>query len=924
MGAEGVTKVFLDWSRPALDQAVDFLTRDWKAGPLDLRDTLLVVPTRHAGRRLRERLAIAAAAHNSAVLIGGVETPPALFAPPPGRPLTDALSSQILWQRTLAGSRPGSLAALFPAQEANFRSAIPANAEHLARLRSLLAEEGHTFTSFAKAFSDRNPEPDRWTCLARIEADYIGEVEKSGLRDDATSKIAAAHKPETPSAGRVVILFVPDPPPLALTALAALSRRIPVTLCIHAPEAAADMFDAWGRPVPERWERTDRALRHQDIERCDDSSAMVEQIRRRIAEVPEPRRPDLAVGVAVPDTAARLRLALERDGVKAFDPAGASASNLHLFRIVRAFLEVQRAPSFEAFVALARLPDVLRRLEAVTSRGDILETLDDFQQTRIPSSCSDALSLAGGGRPPGPVAAALTEAGEWIRICDRQPLSAAIPAVLSRLYQGQQATDDLASSAEMLNGLLDRFSRVEDLCGTRESAADILLRAMDTLVQTADRPAGAVDLLGWLELAWEDAPAILLADMNEGLIPEAVTGDPFLPDNARQTMGLRDSRQRLARDAHTLEVILRCRKPGSVRLFVSRRNQRGDPLKPSRLLFQCAQTELAGRALHLMSDSPSPFRVTKRSPGWLFSPPLPEETGTAGTVSVTGLGAYLACPFMYYLVNVLRMEPVETAAELDAMAFGSVAHEALEEFANGEFRDASDAGLIETCLHGAVNRIFAGRHGSSLPLALQVQRDLLLQRMSHVALAQSALRAAGWRILKGEHTFSMPLGGLTLRGRIDRIDRHDDGRVRVMDYKTSHDATGPAARHLKKVTNRTSAAPWTLTADGKSRWADLQLPVYRRWCEGQEEYRKAPVECAYFVIPDAVTETCVLPWEGLDARVVDDAWRCAEEIARRVAAGIFWPPQSEPDPDNPFRRLFFEDVKRHLDASFVRAMEARA
>jgi len=44
---------FMDPGKMVLDQAVSFLTRGWKTGPLDLRDTLIIVPTRHAGRRLR-------------------------------------------------------------------------------------------------------------------------------------------------------------------------------------------------------------------------------------------------------------------------------------------------------------------------------------------------------------------------------------------------------------------------------------------------------------------------------------------------------------------------------------------------------------------------------------------------------------------------------------------------------------------------------------------------------------------------------------------------------------------------------------------------------------------------------------------------------------------------------------------------------
>jgi ATP-dependent helicase/nuclease subunit B len=648
---------------------------------------------------------------------------------------------------------------------------------------------------------------------------------------------------------------------------------------------------------------------------------MVEQIRRHVSGLPEPQRGDLTVGVGSPDTAARLRLAIEGDNVPVFDPGGSPASGLPVFRLLRCLFSLHREPTFDAFMAFARTPEVLRRLEAVCSRNNLLEILDDFQAQHIPATFEEARSLAGRDESAAPVAAALAEAAETLRILDAAPLGRSLPALLSRLYQGHLATPDLVAGAEALGTLLDRFARVEPLCANRRSAMLLLETAIESEAIRTDRRPGSTDLLGWLELAWEDAPAMLLVDMNDGLIPDAVTSDPFLPDNARKAMNLRDNRMRLARDAYTLESVLRSRREGNVRLFVPRRNHRGDPLKPSRLLFQCADQDLAQRTLHLLADSPSPFAAPKRSRGWPFRPPLPDELPPVTRVSVTSLRDYLACPFMFYLKNIVRMEPVEPVAELDAMTFGTVAHEALDAFASGEFRDSGDAALIEQLLHGAVNRIFRERHGDRLPLPLLIQRNLLLQRMTYAAGVQAGLRAEGWRIVCGERKFDLALDGLRLSGRVDRIDKHADGRVRVIDYKTAGGGDRPERQHLAKVTARTNVQPWALTGDGKQRWKDLQLPLYRFWCA--QEHSSGNVECAYFVLPDAVSRTAVLSWNGLADSVVADAWRCAGEIAARIKAGVFWPPRGNLRRDDPFRRIFFEDIVANLPPDFVKAMERR-
>ncbi len=52
--------------------------------------------------------------------------------------------------------------------------------------------------------------------------------------------------------------------------------------------------------------------------------------------------------------------------------------------------------------------------------------------------------------------------------------------------------------------------------------------------------------------------------------------------------------------------------------------------------------------------------------------------------------------------------------------------------------------------------------------------------------------ASGWRFSDGEQerkvTLDLSDTQLTLIGRIDRVDRHEDGRVAVLDYKTSDKA----------------------------------------------------------------------------------------------------------------------------------------
>ena len=72
--------------------------------------------------------------------------------------------------------------------------------------------------------------------------------------------------------------------------------------------------------------------------------------------------------------------------------------------------------------------------------------------------------------------------------------------------------------------------------------------------------AGQIELLGWLELPLDRAPALVATSFNEGCVPTSVNSDLFLPNALRQQLGLLDNRRRYARDAYALSVLLASRQ----------------------------------------------------------------------------------------------------------------------------------------------------------------------------------------------------------------------------------------------------------------------------------------------------------------------------------------------------------------------------
>jgi ATP-dependent helicase/nuclease subunit B len=253
----------------------------------------------------------------------------------------------------------------------------------------------------------------------------------------------------------------------------------------------------------------------------------------------------------------------------------------------------------------------------------------------------------------------------------------------------------------------------------------------------------------------------------------------------------------------------------------------------------------------------------------------------------------LQCPFRFYLRHVLGMRAVDPAKdELDALDFGTLCHGALEEMGQEPaLRDCTDAAVLREFLLGALDRRARAQFGENFSLPLIIQLESARQRLGSTAVVQAAERAAGWVIEEVEKKFTVEIGGLTVSGKIDRIERHvETGAVRVLDYKTSDSAVSPGKAHFRAPHLDEQPREWAShTVDGKLRlWSDLQLPLYREALAAS--HPGAVVTCGYFNLPKAAGDTGLAWWEDYTPELHAAAMRCAAGVCAAIRAGEFWPP----------------------------------
>ena len=258
----------------------------------------------------------------------------------------------------------------------------------------------------------------------------------------------------------------------------------------------------------------------------------------------------------------------------------------------------------------------------------------------------------------------------------------------------------------------------------RGKATQLLL---DQLRQAAVPPLpdpDALQLLGWLELPLDPADVVLVTSLNEGYIPTSVNADLFLPNTIRRQLGLLDNRRRFARDAYVVNWLLAARD--QVQFFVARRDRLGDPKIPSRLIFACSPRKAAERASRFFQPSAEPSQqggIEGRRERAGIAIPRPEPLPTAlQTISVTAFRMYLKCPYRFYLRHVLGLTAVDDQRrEMDALAFGTLAHEVLHQFGLGDCRDSDQSSVVRAELDRLLDDEVERRFGVRRPAAIDVQ-----------------------------------------------------------------------------------------------------------------------------------------------------------------------------------------------------------
>ncbi|MBT3293852.1 MAG: hypothetical protein HN919_18905 [Verrucomicrobia bacterium] len=920
-----VTRHFLGWNRPLVEAVREFLIPAPPTQPVDLEADLIVAPTGQAGRRLTDALALYCGRADTVMLSCRVISPAVLLAEAAGPiPTASALDVQACWADVLCQHDLAALHGLFPSPPADVDVDWALHfSDTIEALRAELIKAGLSIADLVATRPDDLAELERWQDLAHLEAAYLEALRKANLQDPCLQQLAAADAPLVDSAiKRIIVAGVPDPTEPARRVLQKLADHIDIHILIAAPESHCDAFDDWGRPLCDAWSThpIDFPDPNRQIVLATSPADQAETAIRLLQT--EVTRDGQTAAIGAPDSRVipHLQSALTRRGRCAFDPTDKSLREHPLFHLVEAYVTLAADQSYAALARLVRQPELLQHVahHDPTTVTDLLQQLDDLQNTHIPWDLGAVrLWLRAADEQQ-----ALKQTIGWIT--DLLPgrdatLSGLVRAFLRAVLEhrtvtaGEPDDDEFERAALAIDEVLHELADVESRTTLpMRNAALLFLRRLTAQSYHRERAPEAIDLDGWLELAWNPASTLIVTGFTDDAVPGSAGDNAFLTNSLRQTLGMRSDADVLARDIFLLHILVESRRDtGALWLIAGKTSDSGDPLRPSRLLLRCPDAELPARARQLFREVKELRSRPAATIGFPLDPTpppdLPPDRHVPTSISVTAFRDYLACPFRFYLRRVLRMEAQDDHKRApDALDFGIMVHDALERMGqNPELRTTTDARLLTTFLTEQAATWVKRQYGTAPALPIRMALHAAQQRLEAAAHVQAALAAEGWEIIQAEQDFKCELGGLTLRGKIDRIDRHrDSGALRVIDYKTTDGSKKPTDTHLAAQGPDTPEFAQVSVAGKAKRWTDLQLPLYAAF---GVEPSDTPPEPAYFNLPRAVTETALLPWPAFDGDLAASAFDCAEAITEQIRAGVFWPPAERVDYDD-FESLFHDGI----------------
>ena len=400
---------------------------------------------------------------------------------------------------------------------------------------------------------------------------------------------------------------------------------------------------------------------------------------------------------------------------------------------------------------------------------------------------------------------------------------------------GAQVIALLASIAQSCHGLNQAFSFAE-----WRAFVSLQLEATAFVAPELDRRVVMLPLNG-ARLRSFDAVLVVGADADH--LPSQPNETLFFANAVRRELGLatRESRQR-----QQLRDLVELLSSNREVVLSWQSYKDGEPNPASTWIARLQLTlERAGAATVADHVVGIPSQTLTPVPQVRPHPAAPQLLPSK--LSASGYGSLVACPYQFFATRMLGLSGLDELSDMpEKRDYGDWLHRILRVY-HETVRDqavgvAQRADLLQNVSAG----IFARElDKSAAALGYYARWQKVMPAYLNWA---NDREAQGWHFVLGEQRFEKILpwenGAITLHGRIDRIDQHDDGARAVLDYKTQ---STPALRDKIKHREDHQLAFYGLLSDQpiaaghyvaleatKDKTGDVAAPDYGQWQQALE------------------------------------------------------------------------------------------
>ena len=523
-----IRREFIGWDKPCLHEAATRLLKlSADKTVFDLHHITAVLPGGRAGRRLLELLLERAEADDKALvpprIITTGQLPEALYLS--DAPVLSDTQRLLLWMEALSEAGHADLKKVIPAPPTpdDFVS-WHGLAEKVDTIYIELCGENLGFADMAEkchtlpAFVDE----ERWEALESVFRRYLETCERHGALDLYAIRKKALSQNRWSSAADIYLVGCTDLNRMSRLMLDASAA--PVVAFVPAPGTKSDHFDQYGCIRVDKWSS-------EKIELSDDQIEILQSpvheadaaVRALVSWRGRYSAEDISFGVGDPGLAPLLMQRLEVLNIPAREASGIPLKSTAPLRFLEAVLSCLRSESFFDYATLLRHPAVYSWLCGELSdqgRGDVLSLLDHYQDSHLQEILSDSLPGEGeathcAGEVMGHLRKLLsglsvtkhTFSG-WAHVVSDLLIEVFGQKPLRRFDAGEAR---MIKAMESLQEVLLEFVKAEKFYSGELRAAPLLTFLLSRLSgQNIPYEGGAeeaIEVLGWLELALDDARA---------------------------------------------------------------------------------------------------------------------------------------------------------------------------------------------------------------------------------------------------------------------------------------------------------------------------------------------------------------------------------------------------------------------------------